>query len=58
MAVLGMAGDHADSPGNSLIIWSFKEQFFCVMWNLLEINKSDEFHIIMLLLIKLNFDFE
>ena len=46
MAVLRMASDHGANPWNSLIMWSFKEpKLFCVLWNLLERKKSDEFHI-------------
>ena len=51
MAVLGMAADHGDNRLNSLIMWWFRGlKWFCSLWNILQMKKSDRFHIMILFL--------
>ena len=49
--MLAMAVSMVTTQEISLIIWSFKgPKLFCVMWNLLEMKRSDRYHIMMLFL--------
>ena len=57
-----MTGDLGDNPRWQPIqiskfwgLWGTK--LFCVLWNLLEIKKSDEFHVVMLFLNWIEFRF-
>ena len=43
---------------SSVIVWSFKRlELFCTLWNLLEMKKSDGFHIMVLFLNLIEFWF-